>query len=1140
MMNYANPYRFPPVSPYFIGCLIILLVWSSGLGTYAQLPAGFIQKKLTGDVIDETTATVHAPDGRVFIAERGGVVKVLKNDVLATVHTVATTKESEQGLLGIALHPQFTANGKCYIFYTDPQKTVHYLDVIVINGASQVTSSNRVMQFDPILNGFHNGGAILFKEGFLYVAIGESNVAAEAAKLDTYRGKILRLTEDGQPAPGNPYYNEAGASRQKRSLWAIGMRNPWKMDVDPASKKIFVVNVGGGYEEIDDVTAPDAAKNYNYGWDNRGQSGPSQAANTILPAFAYGHDGWGCAITTGVFFNPATTNYPAQYRNRFYFTDWCSDWLRSVSATNPGAGHAEFSNTGFGRILGTSVGVDGNIYFVRYGTRGSLWRVEYTTSQAPAIVNQPASRTVVSGETVSFAVTASGSSPLTYQWQKNGTTIAGATGTTYTIAPATAPDAATYRCAVTNSVGTATSSDARLTVTAPNARPVPRIRQPATSLTWNVGDVVRFAGEATDTEDGTLPVSSYRWEARFFHKDGPTSEHWHPGPNLPTGAASGTFVADNAGESSPNIWFRLLLTVTDSQGRTGVDSVDIYPNKVVLTATASVPGLQLVLAGQGTAPVSRTIVVNSVVNLQAPSPQTSGAQSYSFTAWSHGGAANQTLRAPAVNTTYTATYATNTPPAGAQSPYAGTAVSLPGRIEVENFDLGGEGVAYHDVTTVNSGNQYRPNEGVDLEGCTEGGFNIGYVATGEWLEYTVNVTTAGSYLLSARVANPHGPNRFHVELDGQDITGPIAVLTTGGFQAWQTVSVTTPTLTTGTKVLRIVLDGANFNLNYLTFDLAGAGNSLAATITSPTANATFPAGSNVVIQANVTATGSPVSKVEFFQGSTKLGEDPTEPYAFTWGSVAAGSYSLTAKAINQAGQSAVSALVPITVNPVTGGTVNLALNKLTKFSSTERGGLEGKFAVDGKMNTRWSSGFSDVEWIYVDLGATYVINRVKISWEDARGRDYEVQVANTVGEWTPVRTVIDNAALTNDHTGLTATGQYVRIHGTRRFRTQYGYSINELEVYGTSAGGQRTATNQLNSFSGETRYTLYPNPAGDRLTLEGITQDGVFVVTSVGTTRAVMIQSVDRRLDVSRLLPGTYVVDFVREGQRVSLKFIKL
>ncbi|ASZ12668.1 carbohydrate-binding protein [Chitinophaga pendula] len=785
----------------------------------AQLPAGFVAKKLTGDVINEATAMAHASDGRIFIAERSGRVKVWQNDVVSTVHTVTTTTASEQGLLGITLHPQFATNGKCYIFYTNPGMTRHYLDIIVINTANQVTGVTRVMEFDPIINGFHNGGALLFRNGLLYIAIGESNSPAESNKLDTYRGKVLRLTENGDPAPGNPYYNEAGASRQKRSIWAIGFRNPWRMSLDPVSQKLFVIDVGGNYEEINDVTNPDPAKNYDYGWEQRGRTGPEQPATTIAPAFYYGHSGWGCAITTALFFNPPATNYPAQYRNRFYFSDWCAQWLRSVDASNPGAGWQEFASGGFGSVLGTSVGIDGNIYYVRYNSTGSIWRIEYANNQAPTIVNQPVSQTVVAGDPVTFSVSASGATPLSYQWQRNGVNIAGATGTSYTINAVAAADAANYRCVVTNPSGTVNSQEARLTVQPFNARPVPKIITPVSSLTWNALDVVNFSGSASDPEDGELPASAFSWEVRFFHKDSPTSEHWHPGPVVPGGIKSGSFVADNGGESSPNIWFRVLLTVTDSQGRTGVDSVDIQPNKVILTAAANVAGLKLVLGTEGVAPFSKTFVVNTALALQANGPQVLGNNSYTFSSWNHGGPASQSLRVPAVNTTYTANY---TATGLVQAPYTGTPVAIPGKIEAENFDKGGEGIAYHDSSPGNAGNNYRTTEDVDIEPCAEGGYNIGYVATGEWLEYTVNVTAPGVYTVAVRVAAPGAGRSFHLELDGQNISGTVAVPSTGGFQAWQTVTVTTPALTTGVKVLRLVLDANDFNVNYLTFSNGGS------------------------------------------------------------------------------------------------------------------------------------------------------------------------------------------------------------------------------------------------------------------------------------------------------------------------------
>jgi glucose/arabinose dehydrogenase len=1032
---------------YQLLCALTICLLVAGNPAYSQLPAGFIQKKLTGDVINEATAMVHAPDGRIFIAERSGKVKVLQNGVVSVVHTVSTTTASEQGLLGIALHPQFASNGKCYIFYTNDSMTVHYLDMIVISTNNTVTSSTRIMQFDPIINGFHNGGAILFKDGLLYVAIGESNSSSEAVKLDTYRGKILRLTEDGQPAPGNPYYNVAGATRQRRSIWAIGMRNPWKMSLDPVSQKIFVVNVGGDYEEINDVTAPDASKNYNYGWDQNGKSGPDQAAGTIQPVFAYPHTDWGCAITSGVFFNPPATNYPPQYLNRFYFSDWCNDWYRSVDATNPGAGYQELSHTGFGSILGTSVGIDGNIYYIKYNTTGSVWRIEFDNNQAPAIVNQPVSQTVVAQDPVTFTVTASGATPFTYQWQKNTVDIAGATTNTYTIASASATDSGSYRVIVRNAIGNITSNPAILKVTPFNARPVPHILTPVGTLTWNVLDTVRFSGNATDLEDGTLPASAYHWEVRFFHKDNPTSEHWHPGPVIPGGIKSGTFIADNGGESSPNIWFRILLTATDSQGRTGTDSVDIQPNKVVLTADATPQGLKLILGTQETTPFSKTFVVNSAFVLQAVSPQVLGDSSYAFASWAHGGDALQSLRVPKVNTTYKAKYNVS---AALQNPYLGVPATIPGKIEIENFDTGGEGFAYHDASTGNAGNQYRTTEDVDLENCSEGGYNIGYVAAGEWLEYTVNVTTPGVYTLSARVANPGAAKTFHAELDGVNISGGnVAVPTTGGFQAWQTVSVTTPALTAGVKVLRITLDANDFNVNYVTFTNGGSNGG---------------------------------------------GGDTT----------------------------------------VTGGT-NLALNKPTRVSSVENAGLGGSSAVDGSQTSRWSSAFEDPQYIFVDLGAIYNINEVKIYWENALGKDYEVQVSNDSITWSRVKAITGNTTTLNDHTGLTATGRYVRIYGTIR-NTPYGYSINELEVYGTLSSSSIAYVPETKTDA----FKVYPNPVYSVLTIGGVKTAHLFNIINISTSQVTKMESANGTLNVGRLPAGTYIVEFKEGNKVVRKKFVKL
>jgi hypothetical protein len=111
---------------------------------------------------------------------------------------------------------------------------------------------------------------------------------------------------------------------------------------------------------------------------------------------------------------------------------------------------------------------------------------------------------------------------------------------------------------------------------------------------------------------------------------------------------------------------------------------------------------------------------------------------------------------------------------------------LPTSIQVEAFDTGGEGVAYHDLDIANNGGQYRPAEGVDIEVCydTSGGYNTGWTSPGEWLEYTVQVPAAGSYLVETRVSSLSGGAKFRLEFNGVDRTGEIIVPSTTGWQTW--------------------------------------------------------------------------------------------------------------------------------------------------------------------------------------------------------------------------------------------------------------------------------------------------------------------------------------------------------------------
>jgi Carbohydrate binding module (family 6)/Calcineurin-like phosphoesterase/Purple acid Phosphatase, N-terminal domain len=146
------------------------------------------------------------------------------------------------------------------------------------------------------------------------------------------------------------------------------------------------------------------------------------------------------------------------------------------------------------------------------------------------------------------------------------------------------------------------------------------------------------------------------------------------------------------------------------------------------------------------------------------------------------------------------------PPPSGTSPFGGSPAPLPGLFQAENFDNGPGGAAYLDTTAGNTGGAYRSTD-VDVEPSTDtgGGFNLSKTRAGEWLQYTVNVATSGTYTFEARVANIGTGAAFHVEIDGVDRTGSIAVPHTGGWQTWQTISKTGVQLSAGQHLLRVVL-----------------------------------------------------------------------------------------------------------------------------------------------------------------------------------------------------------------------------------------------------------------------------------------------------------------------------------------------
>jgi hypothetical protein len=211
---------------------------------------------------------------------------------------------------------------------------------------------------------------------------------------------------------------------------------------------------------------------------------------------------------------------------------------------------------------------------------------------------------------------------------------------------------------------------------------------------------------------------------------------------------------------------------------------------------------------------------------------------------------------------------------GSSTPFGGTPTALPGTIQVENFDNGGSGIAYADTTAGNAGGVYRSsNVDIGPASDTGGGYYVGWTRTGEWLNYTVNVAQTGSYTLETRIAGVGTGARFHVEVDGVDVTGSMSVPNTGGWQTWQTINKSGISLTAGTRVVRLVFDQGTSqnsgvgNYNYLRFTTGSGSGGSGSTGPAPFSGTPVPVPGTLQAE-NFDTGGSGVAYVDTTAGNT--------------------------------------------------------------------------------------------------------------------------------------------------------------------------------------------------------------------------------------------------------------------------------
>jgi glucose/arabinose dehydrogenase len=614
----------------------------------ATLPGGF-SESVVASGLSSPTAMAFAPDGRLFVCEQGGALRVIKNGTLLSTPflTVNTDPAGERGLLGVTFDPNFANNQWVYIYYTVPGSPPHNRvsrftaagDVAVSGSQTIILELNNLSSAQN-----HNGGALDFGlDGKLYIAVGENANSANAQTLANLLGKILRIEPSGAIPTDNPFYNSAiGVNR---AIWALGLRNPFTFGIQPGTGRMFINDVGQGtWEEIDEGL-PGA----NYGWPNCEGDCSSPNPNFNDPIYQYSHAN-GCAIVGGAFYNPAISQFPSQYAGVYFFADLCGGWIRTLDPDN-GNQVATFA-TGLSSPVALRVSSDGFLYYLDRG-RSSVYRVQYAS--APSITQHPQNQTVPVGGSATFTVVASGAQPLSYQWQRDTIDIPGATASAYTRTGVQLQDnGVMFRCRVSNAFGSTTSNPAQLTVS-DNQSPVVTIVAPSNDY-YNAGDTIGFSGSASDPEDGSLPPSRLSWTIVFHH-----DVHTHPFLGPIDGVSSGTFTIPDAGETSANVFYRIHLTATDSEGATSSTFVDVLPNVVTLTVLSdpNLTGLQLTLDGQPfDTPFTALSVVGMTRTLGAPTSQRVAKRNYSFLSWSDGGGQTHVIRTPAVDTSYTAFYRT--------------------------------------------------------------------------------------------------------------------------------------------------------------------------------------------------------------------------------------------------------------------------------------------------------------------------------------------------------------------------------------------------------------------------------------------------------------------------------------------------
>ena len=870
----------------FSFALFILFPSLAQAQTFAD--SGFVSEVVTKLAPYQPTGLTFAPDGRIFIWQKSGVVRIFKNGALLPTPFIDLQPRvnivNDRGLLGLALDPNFATNGYVYLLYTyeeggdpnnagpktarltrvtanpsNPDVALTNSEVVILGSLGTPPCSNYPAGSDciPSDSKSHTVGTLRFgADGKLFVGIGDGAgyadtdvLALRAQDLNSYSGKILRINRDGSAPGDNPFNDGTNSIRSK--VYSYGLRNPYRFSLHPVTGEVYLGDVG--WDEWEEINRGRGA---NFGWPcYEGNSPQPQyypqfqqcqqlpASAVTPPLYAYSHSE-GQAVIGGVFYN--ATQYPQQYSGNYFFADYGAQFIRRMTFGSGGnLLSVQTFATNVVAPVSLELGPDGSLYYISLST-GEVRRIKFSGIVAKASANP-----LWGYSPLNVAFSSAGSldplgGALTYLWEFGDGTTSTTANPSHTYA---STGVKTFNAKLTVKGSQNRSAVDTVSITVGSTPPTATILSPANGTVVRPGDVVNFQGAATDP-DQTLAPSALTWSVLLHHDN-----HVHPYATA-TGTG-GSFTVESHGEGG-TYSYEIILTATDSSGLTNSRSVTLPVDAVQLPS----PWL------------SRDIGAVGAV----------GSASYSNSVFTIRGAGEDIWD---TEDRFHFVY----------QPLSGDGEIVARVVSLENTHTNAKaGVMIRETLAPDSRHailNVTPEAGIEfMRRTTTGG-----TMTNIW----GGAETAPKWLKLARAGSTFSAYKSNDGASWTLIGTSTISMAANVYIGMAVTSHDNPVLCTG------VLDNVSVHF-------AGGNSPPAVSITSPASGATFNAPASVTINASASDTDGTITRVEFYAGTNLLGTDTTAPYSFDWNNIVAGNYTLTAKATDNSGAITVSAPVNIAVN----------------------------------------------------------------------------------------------------------------------------------------------------------------------------------------------------------------------------------